>query len=136
MIYCSLLILLEPTVPYIQYNPRVDNSVSETRYIGKICEKHPEEGGLRFKKTCGCVGCHKDKQKKYRQTPEMREKLAAAARERRLNDRVAREHEKQVDEKIRLRAVHIAIKAKQMEKWKEFRQQALDELRAEGVIPK
>ena len=35
--------------------------VSKTRYIGKICVKHPELGGERLRSTYGCVRCHRER---------------------------------------------------------------------------
>lgn len=35
--------------------------LSETRYVGKVCEKHPELGGERLISTRGCVGCKRER---------------------------------------------------------------------------
>lgn len=36
------------------------NELTDARYYGKICEKHPEFRGLRNRKTYKCVECHSE----------------------------------------------------------------------------
>ena len=39
------------------------NSISETRYIGKVCDKHPELKGERLKRDYQCPACRNEKKK-------------------------------------------------------------------------
>ena len=39
------------------------NEMTDKRYIGKICAKHPEFEGLRLKRGYECVQCRSDKKK-------------------------------------------------------------------------
>lgn len=39
------------------------NEMTDKRYYGKICTKHPEFNGLRLKRGYECVQCRSDKKK-------------------------------------------------------------------------
>lgn len=56
------------------------NAISESRYIGKVCPKHPELKGERRKIGYICVGCNADKRHRQRQKPEARAKADVARR--------------------------------------------------------
>ena len=55
---------------------RATSAVSPSRYVGKVCDKHPELGGLRLIRNYTCVGCMRDQKRKSRATtglsPEQR----------------------------------------------------------------
>jgi len=39
------------------------NEMTDKRYLGKICERHPEFEGLRLKRGYECVQCRSEKKK-------------------------------------------------------------------------
>jgi len=41
--------------------------IKGTQYLGTVCGSHPELNGLRRKNNRGCVGCHQDYRRAYRQ---------------------------------------------------------------------
>lgn len=85
----------------------VTASVGPNYFLGKICAKHPHEGGKRRKKTHGCIACEREYRKKSAKRPEAKE-----ARKKALADR--REHMKMNEElklAIRRRAVDLYLKA-------------------------
>lgn len=56
-----------------------------TKYTGKICDKHPEAGGLRYTSCRKCVQCIKESRRsrdkeKLKTDPEFREKAQARKR--------------------------------------------------------
>ena len=55
---------------------RATSAVSPSRYVGKVCDKHPELDGLRLIRNYTCVGCMRDQKRKSRSTtglsPEQR----------------------------------------------------------------
>lgn len=60
---------------------------SKPTYFGKVCTKHPELHGERRRRSCACVGCHKERSAvrerlKYATDPEYRKRKAEARRKR------------------------------------------------------
>lgn len=84
---------------------------TETRYVGKVCAKHPEESGQRYRADSRCVACAREKRmrqyfgaeaekrtpewkaarreyqreyekRRYAEDPDFRAKLQARARKR------------------------------------------------------
>lgn len=113
-----------------------------TRYLGKICEKHPELLGSRRRTNGVCHGCQADKNKAARMSPEAKLARAARARVDRLEIREAVDTARQIKEKIH---VKIKVRARELAKlagdaphrdWGQYYQRAADDLRSKGEIPK
>jgi hypothetical protein len=58
-----------------------------------------------------------------------------AQQERRLNKKVSKKHDATIHFKVRVRAIDIAMKRGSRD-WGDYYTEALDQLRAEGTIPK
>jgi len=50
------------------------SELTPARYLGKICDKHPELAGLRKKANRSCVGCWREQIKKSHSTEEFKVK--------------------------------------------------------------
>lgn len=50
-------------------NP-IKTELTDNRRVGAVCEKHPEEGGVRYKSDNGCVGCKRDAFQRYKKGPK------------------------------------------------------------------
>ncbi len=111
----------------------VTKAISDTRYIGKVCESHPELKGERRKKTYLCVGCIAEKRKIFRAQPIEVRSRNADTYERRQKDRIARRIEAVVQKKIDGVAVDMAIAAGTTE-WQQFKQAAREKLEKEGGL--
>lgn len=58
-------------------NANTINGLTDKRYIGKICTKHPELGGLRLKSNYGCLGCHNQVRDRVRKNRLMSDPIYA-----------------------------------------------------------
>lgn len=103
----DILAVLQTTYARMGMTPRQESvSVGATRYVGKVCPKHPELSGVRTTCNRKCVGCTRDGQKTsaarenkrayekerrkwYRKLPAQRQarKIAAMVRRRLLSSR-------------------------------------------------
>lgn len=52
------------------------------RYYGKICDKHPEEGGARFESNYKCVKCHYERISALKKTDKQRKRMREYSRNR------------------------------------------------------
>ena len=50
------------------------------RYVGKICEKHPNLMGARLESSGKCVGCNGERVNLFKKLPEQRERLREYAK--------------------------------------------------------
>lgn len=56
-----------PSIPAtLPPSVRISSAVSESRYIGKPCAKHPELGGLRLIRNYVCVECMRETRRRSR----------------------------------------------------------------------
>jgi hypothetical protein len=102
-------------------NFRRDRSISDTRYIGLVCAKHPDLQGERNKRNHECVGCRRDMNKAYQKTEKGRE----AHRRRQKNLRAVhtfdREVEREVEAATRLKGMELSMQRfGNVEHWKEL----------------
>lgn len=114
---------------------RQSNSVSPTRYIGTVCQKHPELKGERRKKTYVCVGCQRDRNKQYRATSAGRESHNEAVKQAYANQAYARKILQSRLAKVKAMAIQMARDAGAASDWASYYQRALDECRVQGIMP-
>lgn len=82
-------------------------AVDDVRYIGRICDKHPEKNGLRRRRTHACVACENEYRKKSAQRPEAKE----ARRKRLQNKRDGVRLDEAMKLVIRRRAVELYLRS-------------------------
>jgi hypothetical protein len=84
-----------------------DNELNSSRTIGRVCPKHTELSGLRYRGTHACVGCQRDYRKKSRLRPEAKAKRLEVLKRK----RDAHELNEEWKRSIRLRAEKLCIEA-------------------------
>lgn len=70
---------------------RDEFSVSPSRYIGKVCETHPELKGLRRKVSYQCVKCMSEKKIRSRTDVRFRERLLGVEMSKLKHSAIARD---------------------------------------------
>lgn len=108
------------------------NKLSESRYRGKVCEKHPEEQGARYFRNYGCVGCQRDKNKARKRDADL---LNEKRRERRLARSYLEEVQRAEDRRIGRvadRARKLANEAGRPDEWPRYFERAAVSLAQEG----
>lgn len=83
------------------------NKLSESRYRGKVCEKHPEEQGARYFRNYGCVGCQRDSNK-------IRDRSTEAHKEARRDRRLAASYLEEVKRAEDRRVGRVADRARKL----------------------
>lgn len=122
---------------YIVENKRRDNAISESRYIGKICEKHPELEGVRHIRTHGCVGCQRDRNKAYKKTPSGKAAEAARLKSLREYRRTDQIYNDALNTIVRLQAVNLCLReTKDVVVWRDYWTKALHICWDEGRVPR
>lgn len=108
-----------------------DNSLTDKRYIGRICEHHPDLNGLRLKKNHTCMQCYRDRKADYRNQPRVQAKRAAIRSAGREQARLDGLNAERLTTAIRLKAIELA-KASGVEptSYREFWDKARYELAA------
>ncbi len=56
------------------------SNISERRFIGKICPKHLEEGGVRLRSNQVCVACNRERGKRWRTKQRAKRRAGADKR--------------------------------------------------------
>lgn len=105
------------------------------RYYGQMCLRHPEFKGERRKASRECLGCQRDRKKKWAKTFDA--KAARTEREVLVRDdiRHARAMVKAIESKIRTRQIKIQVElGTYTVDHNTYRLRAIEELRAEGLI--
>jgi predicted Fe-S protein YdhL (DUF1289 family) len=111
-------------------------SISDTRYIGSVCAKHPQLKGERRKASYVCVGCQRDKNKKHRKSLIGAHEHSEAMKEARSANTLARKIQETRQRQIKIRAEDICVKlGDSMRNWADYYQQAVDQLKKEGILP-
>jgi hypothetical protein len=107
------------------------------RYFGKVCDRHPDFKGERRSVSRECLGCQRDRRKRRAESPEGK----AARRIQSLARVGANAHARAVKKDIEAKILNRQIEIQQQRNeftthHMVFRQEAIEQLRAEGMIPK
>jgi len=87
--------------------PARDDGLNSSRVLGKVCEKHPELGGVRYQVSHLCIGCQREHRKKSRSTPEAKARKLAKLKAKRDAHAMTEEWKRA----IRLRAEKLCLEA-------------------------
>lgn len=114
-----------------QISLRLTQMVTETRYIGAVCLKHPEQAGLRRIRNHECIGCIKARNKIKRKTPEALAKKYQTRKDQREMGKVASLMATQKADAIRIKACEIASsRVQNVARWQEFVNEAREALQS------
>lgn len=105
-------------------------SISDSRYIGAVCLRHPALKGLRRKVGYKCVACVQEAKQRYRR--KYADRIAIHKKDAREKDAVAHEIRKRITHEIRVKAAMMASKElKDPTKWKLYWTEAKEEYERE-----
>lgn len=102
------------------------DQLTEGRYLGKVCEKHPILNGLRRKKTSECIGCRRERAHLWSKTnPARQVRIRERKRDLREMDKIATLQERRVLDAIRVKACELAsARVRNVSRWQEFYDEA------------
>lgn len=107
------------------------DTLTEGRYLGKICPEHPALKGLRRKQSRECIGCRRDRAHERAKRPLERQRKIERRQELRDMQRYAVETERRVLREAELLAQQMASKeCGDMLRWREYLSKALDQVKS------
>ena len=81
-----------------------------TQYVGKICERHPELGGLRRASNHGCVGCCRERSKLWNAKNKESIQVASRAYQERNRELLAERARKRREDPLVRKAEKLTVK--------------------------